>query len=131
MVLLQVVTECLDPAKIDWVVLILLLDKPECQGHIPVELGCQFLDEGDNLCIPSPLDLQALLISPPLCLPPLHKLLGGKMSPQTLCMFCPQLCDCMDWLISVVGQPIIISPLPLVCIEVPPAIASQEGTSDL
>ena len=81
MVPLKVVTECTNLAKIGWAALILLLDEPECQGHIPVGLGCKVLDEGDHLCTPSPLSLQAALISLPLCTPSLCKLSGGKMSP--------------------------------------------------
>ena len=54
---LKVVTECTNPAKIGWAALILLLDEPECQGHIPVGLGCKVLYEGDHLCMPSLLSL--------------------------------------------------------------------------
>jgi len=116
-VLLQVVTECTNPVEIGCVALVLLLDESQCQGHIPVGLGCQFLDERDNLCTPTSLSLEAALISPPLCTPPLCELSGGKMSPQALGMLCPQFCDRMDWLISVVRQPITVSSLPLMGIK--------------
>ncbi|KAF8551366.1 hypothetical protein OG21DRAFT_1524513 [Imleria badia] len=95
MVLLKVVTECTNLAKIGWAALILLLDKPQYQGHIPVGHGCKFLDEHDDLGTPSPLGLQTALISPPLCTPPLCKLSGGKMSPQA---FKQPRSQSMNWL---------------------------------
>jgi hypothetical protein len=130
-VLLKVVAECTSPAEIGRVALVLLLDEPQCQGHIPVGLGCKFLDEHDNLRMPPPLSLQAALVSPPLCTPPLCKFSGGKTSPETFGVFCPQLCDHADRLISVVGQPITVFPLPPMGIEACPAVAFGEGCPDL
>ena len=130
-VLLKVVTECTNPAKIGWVALVLLLDEPQCQGHIPVGLSCEFLNEHNDLCTPPPLGLQAALVSPPLCTPPFSKFSGGKVPPQALSMFCPQLRDGADRPISVVGQPIAISPLPLMGIKPCPAVAFGEGCPDL
>lgn len=131
MALLKVVTECMNPAKIGWIALVLLFDKSQCQGHVPVGLGCKFLDEYDDLCMPPPLSLQAALISPPLCIPPLSKLSHGKMSSQALSMFSPQLSDCADRLISVVREPVTVSPLPLMGIETCPAIVFGENCPDL